>query len=364
MGGSGGGPVDRLTSMTVFARVAATSSFSAAARELGMSQATASKHVQMLEAWLGCRLLHRTTRRVGLTETGENFYAQCTRILEDMDAALQSGKPDARLRGSLRISAPVAFGSTRLGALVVEFLEQNCDLSLNAILCDRPVDVIEEGYDFAIRVKHDELDTVDQPGLVSQPLASLRFILCAAPEYLAREGTPERPADLTKHTCLTDTRHPGDIWRFSGPDGPIDVPVSGRLKTDNGLLRRSAARAGAGILLAADFLVADDIASGRLVEVLADHRPPCASLDAVCPAHRAASPKVRALIAFLRARLAVDKAAAGLPGYVGQSVAVGGGNPEGVSHPVKGESAIAGGGNAEDEGGMAEDVTHMAKQED
>jgi DNA-binding transcriptional LysR family regulator len=351
--------VDRLTSTTVFARVAATSSFSAAARELGMSQATASKHVQMLEAWLGCRLLHRTTRRVGLTETGENFYAQCTRILEDMDAALQSGKPDARLRGSLRISAPVAFGSTRLGALVVEFLEQNCDLSLSVILCDRPVDVIEEGYDFAIRVKHDEFDVVEQPGLVSQPLASLRFMLCAAPEYLAREGTPERPADLAKHTCLTDTRHPGDIWRFSGPDGPIDVPVAGRLKTDNGMLRRSAARAGAGILLAADFLVADDIASGRLVEVLADHRPSCASLDAVCPAHRAASPKVRALIAFLRARLAVDKAAAGLPGHAGQSVIA-----EDVNHATKGESVIVGSAIAEDEDAIAEGVTHSAGRKD
>jgi DNA-binding transcriptional LysR family regulator len=309
--------VDRLTSMTVFARVAATRSFSAAARELGISQATASKHVQTLEAWLGSRLLHRTTRRVSLTEAGESFFAQCTRILEDMEAARQTGKPDARLRGSLRISAPVAFGSTRFGALAVAFMQQNPDLSLSVILCDRPVDVIEEGYDLAIRVGLGGPDPAQQAGLVVQALAPIRFVLCAAPSYLARHGVPERPVDLVHHVCLTDTRHPGDLWQFTGPEGTTEVPVSGQLKTDNGMLRRSAARAGAGILLAADFLVEDDITAGRLIRLLPAHTPPVGTLDAVCPAHRAASPKVRALIAFLSARLAAKPDAPGHPAEPG-----------------------------------------------
>src|ERR1700679_4300515 len=137
--------------MTVFAKVASRRSFSGAARELGISQATASKHVQTLEGWLGARLLHRTTRRVGLTETGESFFAQCTRILEDMETARQIGQTAVKLHGSLRITAPVAFGSTRLTPLLVEFMAQNPDLSLTVTLRERPVDLIEEGYDLAIR---------------------------------------------------------------------------------------------------------------------------------------------------------------------------------------------------------------------
>ena len=285
--------------MEVFARVVAARSFSAAARDIGISQATASKHVQMLESWIGNRLLNRTTRRVSLTEVGENFYAQCLRILEDMEAARQAGKPDATLRGSLRVSAPVAFGSTRLGVLAVEFMHLNSELALNVILSDRPVDVIEEGYDLAIRISYDDAEPVRTPGLIAQPIARIPFVICASSSYLSHHGVPERPADLARHTCLTDMRHPGDIWHFSGPSGPVDVPVSGRFKTDNGLLRRSAARAGAGILVAPDFLVEDDLKQGRLVAILRDYQPPPGTLDTVCPAHRAASPKVRGLISFL-----------------------------------------------------------------
>lgn len=299
--------VDRLTSMEVFARVVASRSFSAAARDLGISQATASKHVQMLESWIGGRLLNRTTRRVSMTETGEQFYSQCVRILEDMEAARQAGKPDAQLRGSLRISAPVAFGSTLLGALAVEFMRLNTALSLNVILSDRPVDVIEEGYDLAIRITYEDGEPVLTPGLVVQPVARIPFVTCAAPSYLSEHGVPERPSDLMAHTCLTDMRHPGDIWRFSGASGHQEVPVSGHLKTDNGLLRRSAARAGAGILVAPRFLVEDDLKQGRLVAILRGHEPPPGTMDTVCPAHRAASPKVRGLISFLTARLAIDQ---------------------------------------------------------
>jgi DNA-binding transcriptional LysR family regulator len=295
--------VDRLTSMTVFARVAAARSFSAAARDLGISQATASKHVQTLEAWFGTRLLNRTTRRVGLTEAGESFFSQCTRILEDMDAALEAGKPDARLRGTLRMSAPVAFGSTRLGQLIFEFMQQSPALALNVTLNDRPVDVIEEGFDLALSVTHRRSEPASHPGLVFQTLTPLRFVLCAAPVYLAHHGTPSSPLDLARHACLTDTRHPGDIWRFTSNQGDVEVSVSSQFKTDNGLLRRSAALAGAGVLLGPEFLVAEEIASGGLVRLLPDYPPRGATLDAVCPGHRAATPKVRSLVTFLSERL-------------------------------------------------------------
>lgn len=145
------GNVDRLTSMTVFAKVASARSFSGAARELGISQATVSKHVQTLEDWFGARLLHRTTRRVALTDAGEGFFLQCSRILEEMEAARTAARPEAPVRGTMRITAPVVFGSTRLGPLVVDFLEQHPEVSMHVELSDRSVDLIEEGYDLGIR---------------------------------------------------------------------------------------------------------------------------------------------------------------------------------------------------------------------
>lgn len=295
--------MDRLTSMTVFARVAATRSFSAAARQLGISQATASKHVQTLEGWIGTRLLHRTTRRVGLTEAGETFFAQCTRILEDMEAARHSGASETKLHGTLRVSAPVAFGSGRLAALAAEFMREHPDLSLNISLCDRPVDVIEEGYDVAFRISWDRPGAADEPGLIVQRLATVRFAVCASPDYLAANGRPESPEDLTGHSCLIDARHLGDIWRFIGPEGETEVVVSGRLKSDNGQLRREAACRAGGILMAPDYLVVDDLADGRLERLLPDYRPVPASLEAVCPAQRGISPKVRGFTQFLAARL-------------------------------------------------------------
>jgi DNA-binding transcriptional LysR family regulator len=286
--------------MTVFARVAAARSFSAAARDLGISQATASKHVQTLESWLGTRLLNRTTRRVALTDVGASFFAQCTRILEDMETARQTGQTVARLRGSMRVAVPVAFGSSRLPTLVVAFMAENPDLSLNVALCDRPVDVIEDAYDLAIRTGS---EASDDAGLSVHVLQSMGFAVCAAPAFLEAHGAPQVPADLARLVCLTDSRYPGDIWRFSGPNGTCEVQVTGRLRSDNGIFRRAAARTGAGVLLAPEFLVRDDIAAGRLVRLLPGYAAPTMRLEAVCPSHRAVSPKVRSFVAFLKERL-------------------------------------------------------------
>lgn len=302
--------MDRLTSMTVFTRVATTRSFSAAARELSISQATASKHVQMLEHWLGARLLHRTTRRVSLTEIGETFHAQCTRILEDLEAARHAGRPDAKLRGTLRFTAPVSFGSTQLGPLLVAFMRQNPELSLNVALVDRPVDVIEEGYDLALQVIHGRPEDARAPGMVVQSLMPMPFVLCAAPSYLAQAGTPEIPAELARHTCLADNRHPGDVWHFSCAEGEIDVTIPSRMKTDNGLLRREAACAGAGVLLGPAFLLEEDIAAGRLVRLMPQYRAQAAALCAVSPASRSALPKLRSLISFLGSYFGTNAAAA------------------------------------------------------
>ena len=233
--------MDQLTSMAVFSRVAATRSFSAAARELGISQATASKHVQTLEAWLGARLLNRTTRRVSLTDVGETFHAQCTRILEDIEAARHVGRPDTKLRGSLRFTAPVSFGSTLLGPLLVQFMQQNPELALNVTLVDRPVDVIEEGYDLALQVVQGTSGDVASPSMVMQRLMPMPYTVCASPGYLAQAGRPATPADLTRHVCLTDHRHPGNISAFQRRRGGRRRPGPGAAE-----MRQRAAAAGSG----------------------------------------------------------------------------------------------------------------------
>src|SRR5262249_41447394 len=218
--------------MAVFAKVASARSFSGAARELGISQATASKHVQTLEDWLGARLLHRTTRRVALADIGERFFFQCSRILEEMEAARSAAKPEAPVRGSMRITAPVVFGSTRLGPLVVDFMRQHPELSLNVELSDRSVDLIEEGYDLAIRTS-----PTTGTGLVAWPLMPLNYMLCAAPSYLSRHGVPTTPSELSGHHCITGTDPIAASWQFHGPNGSSEVPIFGRLQVNNALLR-------------------------------------------------------------------------------------------------------------------------------
>ena len=290
--------MDRLTSMTVFAKVASTRSFSGAARELGISQATVSKHVQTLEDWFGARLLHRTTRRVALTDVGEGFFLQCSRILEEMESARTSAKPETPVRGSMRITAPVVFGSTQLGPLVVDFLHQHPELSLHVELSDRSVDLIEEGYDLGIRTA----PTVGA-GLVAWPLMPLDYVLCAAPSYIVRHGTPTMPADLGNHHCITGTDPATARWTFKGADGETEVAIFGRLQVNNAVLRRDAARAGAGVLLCAEYLVENDLSDGRLVKLLADHTPAGGTLHAVSPAYRAGSSKVRSLVTHLTTQL-------------------------------------------------------------
>ena len=291
--------MDRLTCMTVFSRVAATRSFSAAARELGISQATASKHVQMLEHWLGTRLLNRTTRQVGLTDAGLNFYLQATRILEDMEVARHAGQGGG-LRGHLRVTVPVGFGSTRLGVMLAAFMQQNPELAISVTTGERPVDLIDEGYDLALVASPHALD---DPAFVVQRLVSLRCVVCAAPTYLTAQGTPAVPADLARHVCLIDYRHARDVWCFSGPDGETKIAVNGRFRTGNGLLRREVAIAGGGVLLTLEILAEADIAAGRLLPLLPEYEPPRVRLDAVCPAHRVALPKVQQFVSFLAARL-------------------------------------------------------------
>lgn len=292
--------MDRLTSMAVFAKVVEANSFSAAARSLGISQATASKHVQMLEGWLGARLLNRTTRRVSMTEIGESFYAQCTRILEDIDDARSASKNETALRGALRIAAPVCFGCTELGAILSGFLQLHPAVTVDMFLSDRVVDPLEDGFDLAIRPGSHE----PPPGTVALRLAAWPSLLCAAPAYLRRRPAPSTPDGLASHACLLDRQFFGEGWRFTGPNGSVSSRLTYSIAANNALILREAALAGAGVLLSPEFVVRTDIAAGRLSRLLSDWTAPPTELSAVMAASRQLSARIRGLSGYIAERLA------------------------------------------------------------
>ena len=294
--------MDRLTSMSIFVKVVAHHSFAEAARELGLSRAAISKHVVALEQSLGANLLNRTTRRLSLTEVGAAVYERYTRILEEIDEVERNvGALQTNPRGVLRITAPVSFGIPHLAPAIIDYLARYPDVSIDMVLNDRTVDLIEEGFDLAVRIGH----LVDST-LIARRIAPIRFALCAAPSYLKFHGEPRRPADLTRHNCLEFSyRQTGTEWHFTGPDGTEEsVRVSGRLKVNNPQVLHTAALNGDGVEFDPTFIVGADIATGRLVELMPDYKPIETDLSLVYPPGRQLSAKVRSFVDFLAARFA------------------------------------------------------------
>lgn len=287
--------MDRFLSMQVFAKSVEAGSFSAAADALNLSSQLVGKHVQALERHLGVRLLHRTTRRQHLTEAGEAFYERVKIILAEVEAAegvaAQSlGTP----RGRLRINAPVSFGVHALSRRLPEYLARHREVSVDLSLTNRAVDLIDEGFDVVFRVGE-----LSDSGLIARRLAPYRLRLCAAPSYLAQHPPIAHPHDLARHECLgfsfTELRR---RWHFQSPGGLIDVEVSGRLMADSGEALLSAARAGMGVMLQPGELVQDDLASGRLVELLPDYPVPTRPLHLLHAPDRRMTPKLRSFIDF------------------------------------------------------------------
>ena len=291
--------MDRIDSMGVFAKVVASRSFSGAARELRLSQAAVSKHVRALEDWLGARLLNRTTRRVGVTEIGALVYERSRRILDEIDEVERDTNAlHVSPRGLLRVAAPVSLGVTQLGAALADYLERYPEITLDLVVNDRFIDLVEEGFDLAIRV-----GPLADSSLMVRRLAPVRFVLCAAPSYLERHGAPRRLEDLEQHRCLCYSLRtlPG-VWRFAGPKGEVSLRVTGRFRANNGNVLCAAMLSGAGIGLAPSFLIAEDLAEGRLLPLLPDYRPVETDMSAIYPPGRNMSAKVRSLIDFLAAR--------------------------------------------------------------
>lgn len=288
--------MDKLSGMSVFASVVEARSFTGAARQLGMSKAAVSKQVSRLEERLGARLLNRTTRRLSLTEVGAAFYERAANIVaEAREAELAVSRLHAAPRGTLRLDAPVAFGVRHLAPLLPEFMRRYPELKVDITLNDRFVDLVEEGHDLAVRIAH-----LPDSSLIARKLADSRRVVCASPDYWARNGRPSKPADLATHNCFEysylATR--GE-WRFRGPEGPVSVRVQGTLSANNGDFSRVAAVGGLGVTLVPVFMACDDLRAGRLEPALEDFEMEPQGVHAVYPHNRHLSAKVRAFVDYL-----------------------------------------------------------------
>ncbi|WP_136413707.1 LysR family transcriptional regulator [Herbaspirillum sp. ST 5-3] len=289
--------MDQFSALKAFCRVVEAGGFSAAAAELNVSHTLMSKQVRQLESLLGAQLLNRTTRKLALTEAGTAYYARARRILDDLqDADLAIMQHHASPRGTLRINAPMAFGTLDMASWLPHFMARYPDLSVDLVCNDRYVDLIEEGFDVAMRLARDMPDST----LMAKKLAVTPTLLVASPSYLKQHGTPCAPEDLAKHNCLTYTLVPKpNEWMFAMPDGSHrTVVVRGSLQANTGIALRSAALAGTGIATTASFIVHEDLARGTLVPVLPEFPLRARKLYAVYPHNRHLSPKVRAFIDF------------------------------------------------------------------
>lgn len=293
--------MDRFLEMQTFNAVVDAGSFVKAADALDMSKAAVSRYVVDMETRLGVRLLHRTTRRLSLTDEGQVFYARSKELLAELQEAEDeiTSRSDAA-SGLLRINAPFTFGILHLAPLWGAFKAEHPKVTLDVTLADRLVDLVEEGYDVAIRIA-----TLESSTLVSKRLATTRMVLCASPSYLAQHGTPTHPADLAQHSVISYSYWATkDEWRFNGPEGPASVRTNPCIHTNSGDTCRAAALSHQGVILQPTFLVGKDLSDGTLVELMPAYRSIELGIYAVYPTRKHVSAKVRALIEFLAARFA------------------------------------------------------------
>lgn len=288
--------MDRFDEMRAFAAVVDAGSFVGAAEGLGMSKAAVSRHVGRLEARLGVRLLQRTTRKLSLTAEGGIFHARCVELLAELEASeAEITSRSGHAAGVVRVNAPVTFGIRHLADLWGRFQAAHPRVTLDVTLSDRVVDVVDEGYDLAIRIAR-----LPSSALISRRLSSTRLVLCAAPAYLAHHGTPEHPAELADHAVWAYSYFaPGDEWPFEGPDGPETARIRPVVRSNNGDTCRAGALQGQCIVLQPSFLVGPDLEAGDLVELMPEYRSIELGIHAVYPSRKHLPPKVRLLIDFL-----------------------------------------------------------------
>ena len=288
--------MDTLQAMRTFVAVVDAGSFVGAMDATGLSKPAVSRQVADLEASLGGRLLQRTTRRLSVTDEGRTYYQRCKDILQAVEEAqAEVGASTLQAQGVLRIGAPLTFGVLHLAPLWGRFVAENPQVSLDIVLSDRVVDLVEEGYDLVVRIGR-PTDSY----LISRPLATSRVLVCASPGYLARRGTPVHPHELAQHDVISYSYSShGDEWHFEGPQGPVSARICSRFHANNGDTCRAAALADQGVILQPDFLIHDDLRDGRLVELMPDFRVGELSIQALYPTRKQLPLKVRRLVDFL-----------------------------------------------------------------
>lgn len=293
--------MDMFDSMRAFTRVVDSGGFAAAARELGLARSAVHKQVVKLEGALGTQLLHRSTRRVSPTETGQAFYDRCLPILAEVEAAIgQVSELQQRPAGNLRINAPMSFGTTHLAPVVAEYMAEYPEVHVELALNDRFVDPIEEGFDVSLRISAPRTLT----SLVTRDICAARLVLCASPAYLAEHGEPGQPADLRQHRCLHyGYQESGVQWRLAHEGKEQSAAINCTMWSNNGDVLLRAALADQGIVLLPTFIVGADLQSGRLRTVLQAYEPPSLMISAMYPRHRHLSAKVKLFVDLLAERL-------------------------------------------------------------
>lgn len=287
--------------MMLFVHTVEHGSFSAAARSLDVSPSAISKQIRRMEDRLGVRLLNRSTRRITLTEEGRAFYPRCRRIAAEItDAEALVTSLSEQVQGTLRVAATVAFAKAHLLPLIPEFLKRYPELELGLELTDRPVDVVEEEIDVAIRFTEQITDT----SVVARKLAPNKRVICASPVYLDAHGMPQKPEDLLNHNCLRlSTVSSWNDWEFKDSDGMRVLHVNGNFEANSADAIYHATLAGVGIARLSTYLVGDDLRSGRLRRILPEYTHESADILAIYPDRRHLSPRVRAFIDYLVERL-------------------------------------------------------------
>ncbi|TYC60609.1 LysR family transcriptional regulator [Rhodobacterales bacterium] len=288
--------MDAITRMRCFIQVVDSNGFSAAAREMGRSKALVSKYVGELEDELGVRLLNRTTRQVSMTDVGEAYYKEAVEILQridDLQASVQSTHQE--VRGRLRVSAPRSMGDDGLNRAMMDFLVKYPDVNLDLRLEDRFVDLVEEGFDLAVRVAQ-----LEDSSLIARRIAPFRTVVCASGKVIEHYGEPRVPADLSTRPCLVDSNYRyRQNWGFRDNGERLSVPVRGPLEVNSAVAGREAALRDLGFLRTPMFFVHEDVRHGRLKLVLEDYEEPQRGIYAVYPHRRHLSAKVRAFVDFL-----------------------------------------------------------------
>lgn len=289
--------MNQFTALQVFREVVELKGFSAAAKKLGISTAAVSKNVASLEKHLGVQLLTRTTRRLNTTEAGAAYYAQCVKILEDLNAADKNAMSAAELpRGRLRVNAPMSFGIKHLAPIIAQFLEEHEHIEIDLELDDKVISLFDGKFDVGIRIGKSLQDST----MIARKISPIKRVLCGSPDYFAKFGTPLSPTDLLAHQCLVYSlsSSPG-VWDFKGPNGEQQFSVKGRYRVNNSLALRESLIAGLGLTLTPTFLVDEDLREGRLISVMQDWTPDPLSLSVVYSHVQHLPLKIRVFVDFI-----------------------------------------------------------------